>query len=90
LAGLWTALMPLESRAQLQQQPQQQPKQQQLVIRFVRDPDPAPDIKAKDLNGKELRPGRIQRQSGTAKLLGHLVRAMPRGNPQPDPNSGGV
>ncbi len=49
LAGLWLALMPLESEAQLQ--PQQQ---QQLVIRFVRDPDPAPDLKAKDLNGKEL------------------------------------
>ena len=54
LAGLGTALMPLASRAQLQQQQQQQPKQQQLVIRFVRDPDPAPDVKAKDLNGKEL------------------------------------
>ena len=53
LAGLGMALMPLEARAQLQQQPQQ-PKQQQLVIRFVRDPDPAPDVKAKDLNGKEL------------------------------------
>jgi len=52
LAGLGLALMPLESRAQLQQpQPQQQ---QQLVIRFVRDPDPAPDLKAKDVNGKEL------------------------------------
>src|SRR5689334_9028538 len=50
LAGL--ALMPLESHAQLQQQPQQQ--QQQLVIRFVRDPDPAPELKAKDVNGKEL------------------------------------
>jgi len=47
--GLGTALMPLESRAQLQQQ-----QQQQLVIRFVRDPDPAPDVRAKDLNGKEL------------------------------------
>ena len=51
LAGLELALMPLDSRAQLQQQQQQQ---QQLVIRFVRDPDPAPDLKAKDLNGKEL------------------------------------
>ena len=52
LAGLGLALMPLESHAQLQQQPQQQ--QQQLVIRFVRDPDPAPELKAKDVNGKEL------------------------------------
>jgi thiol-disulfide isomerase/thioredoxin len=43
--------MPLQSRAQLQQQ---QPRPQQLVIRFVRDPDPAPDLKAKDVNGKEL------------------------------------
>ena len=49
LAGLGLALMPLESRAQL---PQQQ--QQQQVIRFVRNPDPAPDLKAKDLSGKEL------------------------------------
>jgi thiol-disulfide isomerase/thioredoxin len=48
LACLWLALMPLESHAQLQQQ------QQQLVIRFVRNPDPAPYLKAKDLNGKEL------------------------------------
>jgi len=53
LAGLALALMPLESHAQLQQQPQQQ-QQQQLVIRFVRDPDPAPELKAKDVNGKEL------------------------------------
>jgi thiol-disulfide isomerase/thioredoxin len=44
--------MPLQSRAQLQQQPPQQP--QQVVIRFVRDPDPAPELKAKDLDGKEL------------------------------------
>jgi thiol-disulfide isomerase/thioredoxin len=49
LAGLWLALMPLTSEAQLQQ-----PQQQQVVIRFVRDPDPAPELKAKDLNGKEL------------------------------------
>jgi len=57
LAGLGPALMPLESHAQLQQQPpqqQQQQQQQQLVIRFVRDPDPAPELKAKDVNGKEL------------------------------------
>ena len=61
LAGLALALMPLESHAQLQkQQPpppppqQQQQQQQQLVIRFVRDPDPAPELKAKDVNGKEL------------------------------------
>ena len=47
LAGL--GLAP-ESHAQLQQ-PQ---PQQQLVIRFVRDPDPAPDLKAKDVNGTEL------------------------------------
>jgi thiol-disulfide isomerase/thioredoxin len=67
LASVGLALMPLQSHAQLQQpqqqlqqpqqqlqQPQQQQQQQQLVIRFVRDPDPAPDLKAKDLNGKEL------------------------------------
>jgi thiol-disulfide isomerase/thioredoxin len=49
LTALWLALMPLQSEAQLQTQ-----QQQQLVIRFVRDPDPAPDLKAKDLDGKEL------------------------------------
>ena len=49
LTGLCLALMPLESEAQLQ--PQQQ---QQVVIQFVRNPDPAPDLKAKDLDGKEL------------------------------------
>ena len=46
------ALIPLQSHAQLQQQPQQQ--QRQLVIRFVRDPDPAPDLKTTDVNGNEL------------------------------------
>ena len=55
LTGLGLALMPLHSHAQLQQQPQQQQQQQQqLVIRFVRVPDPAPELKAKDVNGKEL------------------------------------
>src|SRR6516165_6035390 len=53
LASVGLALMPLQSQQQLQQ-PQQQQQQQQLVIRFVRDPDTAPDLKAKDLNGKEL------------------------------------
>src|SRR5215475_8154091 len=50
LAGVGLALLPLESHAQLQKQ---QPEQQ-MVIRFVRDPDPAPDLNAKDVNGKEL------------------------------------
>src|SRR5947207_150316 len=43
------ALVPLQSEAQLKTQ-----QQQQAVIRFVRDPDPAPDLKAKDLDGKEI------------------------------------
>lgn len=51
LAGLGLALTPLESRAQLQEP---QPQQQQLVLRFVRNPDPAPDLNVKDLNGNEL------------------------------------
>jgi len=42
LAAAALALLPLESRAQLP------------VIRFVRNPDPAPDFKAKDLDGHEL------------------------------------
>jgi thiol-disulfide isomerase/thioredoxin len=46
--------MTLQSRAQLPQSQQQQQQQQQLVVRFVRNPDPAPDLKAKDLDGKEL------------------------------------
>jgi thiol-disulfide isomerase/thioredoxin len=54
LTSLWAALMPLDSEAQPQPQQQQQEQQQQAVIRFVRDPDPAPDLKAKDLDGKEL------------------------------------
>jgi thiol-disulfide isomerase/thioredoxin len=52
LATLGPAVMPVESWAQLQQPEQQQ--QQQLVIRFVRNPDPAPDLRTKDVNGKEL------------------------------------
>ncbi|HLV87281.1 MAG TPA: TlpA disulfide reductase family protein [Candidatus Sulfotelmatobacter sp.] len=45
------ALVASESRAQLQQ-PQQ--KEQELVLRFVRNPDPAPELKSKDLDGKDL------------------------------------
>jgi thiol-disulfide isomerase/thioredoxin len=45
------ALIPLATRAQLLQPEQQQ---QQPVIRFVRDPDPAPELKVKDLDGREL------------------------------------
>ena len=52
LTVLCLALMPLTSHAQLQ--PQQQPQQQQLVIRFVHNPDPAPELKAKDVDGNEL------------------------------------
>jgi thiol-disulfide isomerase/thioredoxin len=57
LAGLGLPLLRLESLAQLPQQEAQQPQQQQqrqLVIRFVGNPDTAPDLKAKDLNGKDL------------------------------------
>jgi thiol-disulfide isomerase/thioredoxin len=50
LLGLGLPLIPLQ--AQIQQQQQQQ--QRQLVIHFVRDPDPAPELKAKDVNGNEL------------------------------------
>jgi thiol-disulfide isomerase/thioredoxin len=42
LGAVALSLLSLESRAQLP------------VIRFVRDPDPAPDFKVKDLDGKEL------------------------------------
>jgi thiol-disulfide isomerase/thioredoxin len=42
LAGVVSALLPLATYAQMP------------VIRFVRDPDTAPDFKAKDLTGKEL------------------------------------
>jgi thiol-disulfide isomerase/thioredoxin len=52
LVSLGLALLPLNARAQLLQPEQQQ--QQQLVIRFVRDPDSAPDLKVKDLDGREL------------------------------------
>lgn len=49
LAGVCMAVLALEPQAQVQPQPQRQ-----VVIRFVRDPDPAPELKAKDLDGKEL------------------------------------
>jgi thiol-disulfide isomerase/thioredoxin len=42
LAGLALSFVPQRSQAQLP------------VIRFVRDPDPAPDFKVKDLDGKEI------------------------------------
>ncbi len=49
---LTLALVPVQARAQLL--PPEQQQQQQPVIRFVRDPDSAPDFKFKDLDGKEL------------------------------------
>ena len=61
LTGL--ALPTLKSYAQLQPQSQQQ---QQMVLRFVRDPDPAPDLNAKDLNGKELK---LEAYKGKVVLL---------------------
>lgn len=42
LAALALSLLPLESHSQLP------------IIRFVRDPDPAPEFKAKDLDGNDL------------------------------------
>ena len=51
LVSVGLALIPLKARAQLQQPEQQQ---QHPVIRFVRDPDSAPDLKVKDLDGREL------------------------------------
>ncbi len=62
LLGLALALVLPKSRAQLRQ-PE---RQQQLVIRFVRDPDPAPDLKIKDLDGRELT---LQAYKGKVVLL---------------------
>jgi thiol-disulfide isomerase/thioredoxin len=64
LLSLGLALIPLKAPAQLLQPEQQQ--QQQPVIRFVRDPDPAPDLKVKDLDGKELT---LQTYKGKVVLL---------------------
>ncbi|MGA9528905.1 MAG: TlpA disulfide reductase family protein [Terriglobales bacterium] len=67
--GLTLTLIPLQARAQLlqpEQQQQKQQQQQQLVIRFVRDPDPAPDLKINDLDGKELT---LQTYKGKVVLL---------------------
>jgi thiol-disulfide isomerase/thioredoxin len=62
LVSLGLALIPLKARAQLQQPEQQQ----QPVIRFVRDPDSAPDLKVKDLDGRELT---LQTYKGKVVLL---------------------
>jgi thiol-disulfide isomerase/thioredoxin len=64
LVSLGLALIPVKARAQLQQPEQQQ--QQQPVIRFVRDPDSAPDLKVKDLDGRELT---LQTYKGKVVLL---------------------
>jgi len=64
--GLGLTLAPLTARAQLLQPEQQQQQQQQPVIRFVRDPDAAPDLKVKDLDGKELT---LQSYKGKVVLL---------------------
>jgi thiol-disulfide isomerase/thioredoxin len=61
------ALIPLTAGAQLlPQEQQQQSEQQQPVIRFVRDPDSAPDLKVKDLDGRELT---LQAYKGKVVLL---------------------
>ncbi len=52
LVGMGMTLSPPNSCAQLPQQ--QTAQQRQVTIRFVRNPDPAPELKAKDLDGKEL------------------------------------
>ena len=62
LVSLGLALIPLEARAQLQLPEQQE----QPVIRFVRDPDSAPDLKVKDLDGRELT---LQTYKGRVVLL---------------------
>jgi thiol-disulfide isomerase/thioredoxin len=64
LLSLALALIPLPAPAQLLQP--DQPQQQQPVIRFVRDPDPAPDLKAKDLDGREIT---LQAYKGKVVLL---------------------
>ena len=66
--GLTLAQIPLAAGAQLlhPEQQQQQQQQQQPVIRFVRDPDPAPDLKVKDLDGRELS---LQAYKGKVVLL---------------------
>jgi thiol-disulfide isomerase/thioredoxin len=64
LVSLGLALFPLTTRAQLQQPEQQQ--QQQPVIRFVRNPDSAPDFNVKDLDGVELT---LQKYKGKVVLL---------------------
>ena len=64
LAIMGLARISLKASAQLQQSEQQQ--QQQMVIRFVRDPDPAPELKVKDLDGKELS---LQAYRGKVVLL---------------------
>ncbi len=66
---LTLTLVPLQARAQRQPEQRQQPEQQQQqqpVIRFVRDPDSAPDLKVKDLDGKELS---LQAYKGKVVLL---------------------
>src|ERR1700690_4224784 len=65
LVSLGLALIPLKARAQLLQ-PERQQQQRQPVIRFVRDPDSAPDFKVKDLDGRELT---LQTYKGKVVLL---------------------
>lgn len=54
LCGLGLALLPLDSLSQA------------FVIRFVRDPDPAPDFKVNDLTGKEIS---LEKYKGKVVLL---------------------
>ena len=73
MLGLFLSLCPAFAFAQPQQTSGN-------VIRFVRNPDVAPDFKLDDLDGKPLNSCRRSRQSRALEFLGHVVRPLPRRN----------
>ena len=62
------------------------PQEQQTeegVIRFIRDPDAAPEFAVKGMDGKTVSLAAGARKSRAAEFLGYVVRAVPHGSSGP-------
>ena len=55
----------------------QQDQDNEAVIRFVRNPDPAPDFKLTALDGKPITLAALQGKVVLLEFLGDVVRTLP-------------
>ena len=79
--GLFLVIAVLLPRALPSGQEQQQ-QGEQMVIRFIRDPDPAAEFAVKGIDGGTVNLAAARGcpwKSGAVEFLGHVVRAMPDG-----------